>query len=227
MNEGMSELTNISRPDGKDCPAYIAKPEGTPKAGLVVIQEWWGLNDQIKKTADRIAKEQGYIAIVPDLYRGKLATDADEANHLMGDLDWGGAVTDIAACVKHLKETSSLKVGVTGFCMGGALTILAALNVAEMDAGVCFYGIPPADAADPSKIDKPMQFHFATDDDWCNAEAVGALEGKLKEGKVNYALFKYEAQHAFMNEQRPEVYAPDAAKQAWGRAMAFFAEQLG
>jgi carboxymethylenebutenolidase len=222
----MSELTNIKRPDGKECPAYVATPNGRAKGGIVVIQEWWGLNDQMKKKADQLA-ELGYLALVPDLYRGKIASDADEANHMMTDLDFGDAAQqDVRGCVQHLKEQGAGKVAMSGFCMGGALTILAALMVQEADVGVCFYGIPPAEFADPSKISIPMQFHFANTDDWCTPEAVDALEAKLKEGGVQHELYRYDAQHAFMNETRPDVHDEACASQAWTRTLAYLDSHL-
>ncbi len=223
----MSELTNIERPDGKTCPCYLAQPEGTPRGGIVVIQEWWGLNDQIKATADRFAKE-GYLAIVPDLYRGKLATAADEANHLMDGLDFGDAASqDVRGCIQHLKSKGAAKVAVNGYCMGGALTILSAVHVPDADAGLCFYGIPPAEFADPATIGIPMQFHFAQQDDWCTPEAVDGLEAKLKEGGVEHELYRYDAQHAFMNAARPEVYHEESATKAWERGLAFLAKAIG
>lgn len=222
----MSDLENVQRPDGKDCPAYLAKPTGTPKGGVVVIQEWWGLNPQIKKMADRLAAE-GYLALVPDLYRGKLASDADEANHFMGNLDFLDATSqDIRGCVAHLRQAGAGKVAVSGFCMGGALTILSAVHLDTVDAAVCFYGIPPAEAADPSTIAIPIQLHFAEQDYWCTPDAVSALEAKLKAGEVSYELHRYAAQHAFMNEARPEVYDAACAETAWARTLTFLAANL-
>lgn len=222
-----TKMIEFARPDGKKAPGYIEMPQaGKDAPAVVVIQEWWGLNDQIKGVADRLAKA-GYRALVPDLFRGKLAKNRDEASHMMNTLDWGGAVEDVRGAVQHLKSFAPSKVGVLGFCMGGALTILSGINVAEADAGVCFYGIPPADAADPSKIRVPMQFHFAKKDAWCNAQAVGKLEEALKRGKVSYELYWYEADHAFMNEARPEVHVPKAAKVAWERALEFLGTRLG
>lgn len=222
----MGQSITFARPDGAECPGYLATPAaGDDAPGLVVIQEWWGLNDQIKKTADRFA-EAGFRALVPDLYRGKVTGDADEANHMMSNLDWAGAVTDIAGAVAHLKAGGQ-KAGVVGFCMGGALTILAGINVDATDAGVCFYGIPPAEAADPSTITCPMMLHFATEDDWCNAEAVDGLEAKLKAGHVEHQLFRYEGtQHAFFNEARPEVFDAAAANLALERSLEFFGQHL-
>ena len=140
----MGNIIQFKRPDGKTCPGYLASAKGDAGApGFVVIQEWWGLNPQIKKTADRLA-EGGYHALVPDLYRGKVASAADEAAHMMAGVNFPDAAEqDIRGAVQYLKQTSK-KVAVGGFCMGGALTLLAAGRVPEMDAGACFYGIPPA-----------------------------------------------------------------------------------
>jgi carboxymethylenebutenolidase len=215
----------VVRPDGKKIAAYLAEPAGAARGNVVVIQEWWGLNAQIKKVCDRFAAE-GYRALAPDLYQGGVMKTADEASHRMGQLNWGDALTqDIAGAVAHLRKSGG-KVAVTGFCMGGALTILAAVNL-PIDAAMCFYGMPPAEAADPGKIKIPLLAHFATIDDWCNAEAVSKLEQKLADGGVKYELHRYEgAKHAFMNEARPEVYDPAVAKLAWERTIAFLGKHF-
>jgi carboxymethylenebutenolidase len=193
---------------------------------VVVIQEWWGLNPQIKKTADRLS-EVGYRALVPDLYRGKLATSRDEAGHMMSSLDFvDAAEQDVRGAVQYLKEKSG-KVGVTGFCMGGALTIIAAVRVPGVDAGACFYGIPPAAVADPKDISIPMIFHFANKDDWCTPKAVDALEDAMKASKSTHVVHRYDAEHAFMNEARPEVYDATVAKLAWDRTLEFFKKTIG
>ena len=222
----MGETIQFKRPDGKSCPGYLASPKaGSSAPGLVVVQEWWGLNDQIKNTADRLA-EAGYRALVPDLYRGKLATAAEEANHMMSNLNFPDAAgQDIRGAVQHLKR-SSKKVAVGGFCMGGALTLLAALRVPEMDAGACFYGIPPLDSAAFKKITVPLICHFANTDDWCTPAKVNELESALRESKSQFELYRYDAQHAFMNEARPEVYDAASAKTAWERTLAFLKKVL-
>lgn len=222
----MAQNLTFHRQDGTPCPGYLATPDaGDAAPGLVVIQEWWGLNDQIKKTADRFA-QAGFRALVPDLYRGKVAKDADEANHLMTHLDWAGAVADIAGAVSYLKAGGG-KAGVLGFCMGGALTILAGVNVPAADAGVCFYGIPPADAADVRSVGLPLMCHFATEDDWCNAEAIENLQDSLQAGAVEFELFRYPGtQHAFFNEARPEVYDAAAAQLAFDRSITFLKSKL-
>src|SRR5262249_61972911 len=119
----MSQMIRFQRPDGKECSGFYVEPAvGATAPGIVVIQEWWGLNDQIKGVAQQLAGE-GYRALVPDLYRGSVALQANEAEHLMQGLNFGDAATqDIRGAVQYLKQ-SSPKVGVTGFCMGGALTV--------------------------------------------------------------------------------------------------------
>jgi carboxymethylenebutenolidase len=221
-----TKMVEFARPDGKKAPGYLAVPaDGRHHGGVVVIQEWWGLNKQIKGTADRLA-QAGFRALVPDLFRGKLAKDASEANHMMAHLHWEDAGSqDLRGAVQHLKSWDPTKVAAMGFCMGGALTIVAGVKIPELDAGVCFYGVPPEKVADPAAIRVPMQFHFAEHDDWC-APQIPKIEEKLKKANVPYELYRYDAEHAFMNEARPEVYAPDAAKTAWDRALEFLRKQL-
>jgi carboxymethylenebutenolidase len=113
-----------------------------------------------------------------------------------------------------------------GFCMGGALTIIAGVKIPELDAGVCFYGIPPTEAADPHHTKIPLQGHFANQDDWCTPQAVNTLETTLKEARVHHELFRYDAQHGFFNEQRPEVYDAEASQQAWTRMLSFLNKHL-
>ena len=217
----MGEMVQFKRPDGKTCPGYLATPKaGASAPGFVCIQEWWGLNPQIRKTADRLA-EAGYRALVPDLYRGKVAKSGDEASHMMSGLSFPDAAEqDIRGAVQYLKQ-SSKKVTVGGFCMGGALTILAAARVPEMDAGACFYGIPDLPAAELQKIKTPLTCHFANQDGWITPAKVNALEAALKQSGAKFEVFRYDAQHAFMNEARPEVYDAANAKLAWDHALAF------
>jgi carboxymethylenebutenolidase len=222
----MGELIDVKRPDGKTCPAYLASSnDGARAPGLVMIQEWWGVNDQIKGLAERLAGE-GYRVLVPDLYRGQRTTDPDEAGRLMAGLDFLDAGTqDVRGCVQHLKQ-SSRKVAVGGFCLGGALTVIAAVHVPEADAAVCFYGIPPVSAADPARIRVPFQGHFASTDDWCTPAAVDALEAALAKGSVVHEIHRYAAHHAFMNEARPEVYDRASAELAWRRMKEFLAKTI-
>jgi len=221
----MGQMITFKRPDGKECNGYLATPAQVDKApGVVVIQEWWGLNDQIKGVADKLAG-LGYRALVPDLYKGKVTLDAAEAQHLMTNLDFGQAASqDIRGAAQYLKQ-SSAKVGVVGFCMGGALTVLAAVFVKDIDAASSWYGFPPEQAADVTKISIPLQLHFAERDASFNPENARTLEAKLREAKVNSESYWYDAEHAFGNETGPK-YNPTAAKLAWDRTIAFFAKHL-
>jgi carboxymethylenebutenolidase len=222
-----TKMIEYARPDGQNASSYCVNPERHHKLpGIVVIQEWWGLNAQIKGVADRLG-EARYRAIVPDLFRGKVAKDGDEASHLMKGLDWDDAVEqDIRAAIQHLRSTSDGKVAVIGFCMGGALTLIAGTRLSGIDAGVCFYGIPPASKADPSRLRTPMQFHFAQHDDWCTPEAVDKLEHALRQGSEMFEVHRYDAHHAFMNEARPEVFNREAADKAWERTLQFLLAKL-
>lgn len=216
----------VKRPDGKTCPAYFAAAKEANAPGFVCIQEYWGLNEQMKKTADRLA-QAGYRTIVPDLYRGKVATSADEAKHLTTGLNFADAAEqDIRSAVQHLKQGSKKKVAVGGFCMGGALTLLAALRVPEMGAGACFYGLPPVDPGEFKKIKIPLICHFANQDDWCTPAKVTELENMLKESKSKFEMYRYDAKHAFMNEMRPQVYDAASAKLAWDRTLSFLKKAL-
>ena len=221
----MGEIMTFQRPDGQPCKGYYAEPAtGSNAPGVVVIQEWWGLNDQIKGVADQLA-QAGYRALVPDLYRGNVTLEAAEAEHLMNNLDFGDAATqDVRGAVTYLKQQGQ-SVAVMGFCMGGALTVLAAVHVPETDVAVCWYGVPPEAAADTRTISIPFQGHFAQQDSFFPPEQVDALEARLKEGGVKYEFYRYDAQHAFGNENNAS-YDPDATKQAWERSLAFLSAHL-
>ena len=223
----MGEMITFKRPDGKDCSGYYVAPTAGERApGVVVIQEWWGLNDQIKGVANRLA-DLGYRALVPDLYRGKVTVEAAEANHLMTSLNFGDAATqDICGAAQHLKKTSP-KVGVVGFCMGGALTVLSAVFVKELDAASSWYGFPPEGAADVRTISIPLQMHFAEQDQFFTPDQARTLEARLKEGKVKYETYWYKANHGFGNEANLiGTYNAEAAKLAWQRTTDFFAKNL-
>lgn len=219
----MAEMITFKRPDGREAAGYCAGA-GNKAPGVVVIQEWWGLNDQIKGVANRLSA-LGYTALVPDLYRGKVTLEVEEANHMMQNLDFADAATqDVRGAVQHLKQGGS-KVGVIGFCMGGALTVLAAVYAKEADAAVSWYGVPPEQAADTRTISIPFQGHFALEDTFFTPDQVDALEARLKEGNVSYEIYRYQAQHAFGNETGP-YYNAAAANLAWERSTDFFAKHL-
>jgi carboxymethylenebutenolidase len=180
--------------------------------------------------ANRFAA-RGYRALVPDLYRGQLGLDAKEAEHLMSNLNFGEAAgQDVRGAVQYLKKTSA-QVGITGFCMGGALTLLSAVHVPEADAAVAWYGFPPLEYIDASKIHAPLMGHFATEDSFFPIGQVDLLEAKLKDAGVAYTFHRYRAQHAFANEtiKNPSIpvkYDPAAAETAWQRTLSFFEQHL-
>ena len=229
----MGKTIEFKRPDGKSVSGYLAEPAtGANAPGLVVIQEWWGLNDQIRGVADKMAAA-GYRALVPDLYRGKTALEANEAEHLMNNLDFGDAAgQDVRGAAMHLKATGSKKVGVTGFCMGGALTVLAAVFVPESDANATWYGYPPLEYVDADKIKAPLLGHWGLGDQFFAISGVDALEQKLKEANVGFEFHRYDAKHAFANEEADSKnlpvlgYNPEAAELAWQRTLAFFDKHL-
>lgn len=228
----MGKSVTFKRPDGKSVNGYLAEPQAGAKApAMVVIQEWWGMNDQIRGVADKLAAA-GYRALVPDLYRGKATVDAKEAEHLMKGLNFGDAAgQDIRGAVQFLKKDSP-KVGVTGFCMGGALTILSACNVPEADSAVVWYGFPPLEYVDAAKIKAPMLGHFATRDQAFPIGKVDELEKKLRAASVKFEFHRYDAKHAFANETADSKnlpflkHDPAAAELAWRRTMDFLGKHL-
>src|SRR4030088_1438897 len=187
----MGTTVSFNRPDGKIVQGYLAEPAlpaGAP--GIVVIQEWWGVNQQIRGVADRLAIA-GYLALVPDLFRGKATVEAEEAHHLMTGLNFGDAASqDIRGAAQFLK-TRSGKVGITGFCMGGALTLLALCSAPEIDAGVVWYGCPPLEYIDATKIRAPLQGHWATQDQFFAIATIDPLQHKLREDRVTFDFHRH------------------------------------
>lgn len=230
----MGTTVTYQRPDGKTIQGYLAEPSDNSSApAIVVIQEWWGLNAQIRAVADRLAFA-GYQALVPDLYRGKSTLEAEEAHHLMSGLDFADAASqDIRGAVQFLKSRTT-KVGVTGFCMGGALTLLAMTQCPEIDAGVVWYGCPPLEYIDASKIRVPLQAHWATQDQFFKIDTIDLLEEKLRGAGIQFDFHRYLAHHAFANETavgpgRIPATQYDAvwAQQAWDRTLRFFGHNIG
>lgn len=219
----MAETITFDCPGGGSASGYLAELAGA-SAGVVVIQEWWGLNSQIRGLADRLAAA-GFAALAPDLYHGRVTTEADEAEHLMAGLDWVGATeVEVRGALQHLKASHD-KAAVMGFCMGGALTLIAGVKLGECDAGVCYYGIPPLEQADPAEMRVPFQGHFANQDDWCTPAAVDALAAALVGAEVAHEIHRYDAQHAFFNET-VAAYDQAAATQSWERTLAFLRAHL-
>jgi carboxymethylenebutenolidase len=222
--------TLVSLRSGKDSlGAYFIEPKGKgPFPGVVVIQEWWGLNDQIKGVADRLASE-GFAAIVPDLYHGKVATDPEKAHELMRGLEETVALADLGAAMDHLRslpEVGKGKIGSVGFCMGGGLSLRLALRRSDLAGAVMFYGSPETDPALLKSVACPVLGLFGEDDQGIPREKVEAMAKGLQEvGKGAEVKIYPKAGHAFFNETRPS-YSPEAASDAWKRTLAFFQARL-
>ncbi len=224
----MGTTITFKRPDGKDAKGYLANAARGNAPGVVVIQEWWGLSANIRALTDRFALA-GFDALAPDLYEGVVVPyhDADAAGKEMNSLNFIEATEqDVRGAAQYLKRNGA-KVGLTGFCMGGAVTIIGAAKIPELTAGVAFYGIPPEQAAKPADVKIPLQGHFANKDDWCTPQAVDAFEKAMKAAGKDFEAFRYDADHAFVNEERAAVHDRAAAELAWGRAIDFFKKHLG
>ena len=208
---------------------YLALPASGNGAGVIVIQEWWGLVDHIKDVADRFASE-GFVALAPDLYRGESTDNPDEAGRLMMALDIGRAARDLGGAVAYLLGHDRVvgdQVGTAGFCLGGQLALAAACQHAEVGACVDFYGVHPNVTLDFAGLQAPVLGLFAEKDAFVTPELVKKLEGDLKAaGKTTDFHVYAGADHAFFNDTRPDVYDEAAAADAWKRTIEFFRAQL-
>lgn len=205
--------------------AYVARPDGESERAVIVIQEWWGLNDHIKDIAGRYADE-GFVAIAPDLYRGKVASDSSEASTMMNELQ----IEDGIDTIKNAIDAASLSLdvshfGITGFCMGGTYALRAACELEGISAAAPFYGdIPPDDVLE--KLRTPTIFISASQDGWITPEKVATLEDAAERFELPVHTVKYDADHAFFNNTRPEVYDHAAATDAWALVIGFFNDKL-
>jgi carboxymethylenebutenolidase len=208
---------------------YLSVPEKGSGPGVVVIQEWWGLVDHIKDVCDRFAGA-GYVALAPDLYHGERAKSPDEAGKMMMALRIGEAEKDLRGAIQYLlknEATTGDKVGIIGFCMGGALSLYAASKNERVGACVVFYGIHPNVKPDLANLQAPVLGIYAERDQFVPPDAVRELESKMKElGKQAEMHIYPETDHAFFNDTRPEVYDARAAEDAWRRVLQFFATNL-
>ncbi|MBX3469386.1 MAG: dienelactone hydrolase family protein [Planctomycetes bacterium] len=202
-----------------DATGHVAQP-----AGVIVLQEWWGIVPHIEDVCRRLAR-QGYIALAPDLYHGKKTLDAAEAQHLMEGLDWARATKEIQGAVKHLRAQGCEKVGVVGFCMGGALTVIASAH-AGVDAAASFYGFPPDKGAVDAKAAPTVIFFGEKEEYFSVPDAQAWADGQRARGVPAEVVTYPGAGHAFFNDTRPEVYRKDAAEDAWARTLAHFQQHL-
>lgn len=223
----MGTVISFKRPDGGTASGYFAPAGAAHAPGVVVIQEWWGLQDQIRGIADRLALA-GYNALAPDLYAGVVVPyhDRDSAARQMGSLDFLDATDQSVRGAAQFLAAAGVKVAITGFCMGGAVSVIAACRISEFACAVPFYGIPPEAVAKAGDVKIPMQCHFANTDDWCTPDAVNKFEADLKAAGKDFELYRYDAEHGFVNEQRnPHSHAE--AEIAWGRLLQYLKKHIG
>ncbi len=217
------------RANGSTAQGYLARPKAGGGPGVIVIQEWWGLVDHIKAVVDRFAAE-GFVALAPDLYRGESAQSPDDAGRLMMALNIGQAVKDLGGAVDYLVGSggaTSDKVGVVGFCMGGQLAVATACKSARVGACVDFYGVHPSVSLDFSGMSAPVLGLFGEKDEFVSPEVARKLESDVRSAGKQIEIRIYpNADHAFFNDTRPDVYDADAARDAWERTMRFFRENL-
>ena len=205
--------------------AYVSMPDAPDKKAVIVIQEWWGLNDHIKDITDRWARE-GFIGIAPDLYRGKLATNSEDAGRMMRELKLEDGLDTIKNCVSAAADNYGLAhFGINGFCMGGTFALRSACELEGFSAAAPFYGDIPAEDV-LKKLTTPTIFISGIKDAWITPEKVATLEEAAEKYELPVQSVKYEADHAFFNNTRPEVYNETAARDAWALVVGFFNDKL-
>ncbi|HEX5733046.1 MAG TPA: dienelactone hydrolase family protein [Blastocatellia bacterium] len=214
---------------GKTVRGYLAAGEGAAsQPGLILVHEWWGLNEHVKDLTRRFAGE-GYVVLAPDLYDGASTKDPDEAGKLMQGLDKTEALEKLDGAVAYLQGLPAVdkeKIGVTGFCMGGTYALLLAAHNTSVKASAPFYGDVPTDD-ELKHLSAPVLFIGAENDFWITKEKMDRLdEGLKKHGKEGEVKVYEGVGHAFFNDTRPEAYDKDAAEDAWRRVTSFFAENL-
>jgi len=224
----MGEMVQFPN-NGGTTSGYLSTPQSGSGPGVVVIQEWWGLVDHIEEVCDRCAAE-GFVALAPDLYHGKSTKSPDEAGKLMMAMRIDQADRDLRAAADYLStldSTTSEKVGVVGFCMGGALALYTATKNPKIGACVVFYGGHPNVKPDLPNLHAPVLGLYAERDGFVTPASVRELERKLKDlGKDVEVKIYPDADHAFFNDSRPEVYKADAAADAWQRTVEFLRKNL-
>jgi carboxymethylenebutenolidase len=224
----MGEMVTFTA-NGRTAEGYLATPPSGTGPGVLVIQEWWGLVDHIKDVADRFAR-QGFVALAPDLYHGEKTKSPDQAGKMLMALNIAETAKDLRGAAMYVRarpEIQPKKVAAVGFCMGGQLALFGATAHSDViNAAVDFYGIHPKVDPDVSKLSGPVLAHFGRRDKSVNEKTARALVDRIKAaGKAVEAYF-YDADHAFFNDQRPEVYNRPSAELAWDRTVDFLRRSL-
>jgi carboxymethylenebutenolidase len=213
--------------NGGTAKGYLAEPEGEGP-GLVVLAEWWGVDDQVRGMVDDFAKE-GFVALAPDLYHGT-TEKPDEAQELLMAMKMEEAEKEMRGAVTYLLEHEKCngQVGAVGFCAGGGLSVWAAASNPQIGAAVTYYYVMPHGKPDFSQINAPVLGHFGTEDEYISVEDAKALEAELQEAGVDAAFEYYEGRgHAFAaDHDRLGTYDEGDAKKAWGKTVDFFKKHL-
>ena len=223
-----TDRLSLERPNGATT-AHVALPGETQasasNAAVILIHEWWGVDDHIRDIAGRYAKE-GFICVAPDLYRGKITKDPEEASRLMHALPIDDGISTIRRTVEETRRTHRVeKIGITGYCMGGTFALRAACEIDSLSAAAPFYGdIPEEEVLARMKV--PTLFIAGSRDNWITPEKVEGLKEAAREYDLPVEVVSYDAEHAFFNDTRPEVYQPEAAADAWQRVLTLFRERL-
>ncbi|HEY6187877.1 MAG TPA: dienelactone hydrolase family protein [Pyrinomonadaceae bacterium] len=208
--------------------AFVAQPDtatSTAPAAVILIQEWWGINDHVRDLAGRYAQE-GFLCVAPDLYRGQITKDADEASRLMHALAIDDGINIINHAIEETTERYGVrKLGITGYCMGGTFALRAACEIPALGAAAPFYGDIP-DEATLSTLKVPTLFIAGARDNWITPEKVEGLKEAARKYDLPVEVVSYDADHAFFNDTRPEVYNAEAAADAWQRVLKLFRERL-
>jgi carboxymethylenebutenolidase len=205
--------------------AYVARPEKDSAVAVILIQEYWGINDHIRDIAGRYANE-GYLCLAPDLYRGKLAKNSGEAGQLMQALAIEDGMETIRQTIAGAQAKYNVqKLGITGYCMGGTFALRAACEISGLSAAAPFYGdIPEEDVL--KNLAVPTLFIAGERDKWINPEKVNGLKEAARKYNLPVEVVSYNADHAFFNNTRPEVYDAEAASDAWRRVLGLFRKHL-
>jgi carboxymethylenebutenolidase len=215
--------------DGGAVPAYLAAPASGHGRGVLVIHEAWGLVDHIRDVCDRLARE-GFVALAPDLFRGRTGTDLEQAAQMMADLEIPRAGADLDGAVAALLNDHRIdggRIGALGFCMGGALALFAATRNRRVGAAVDFYGSFPGAPLELASLEAPVLGIFAANDEFVSSEEVRGLEASLRSlGKRSVIRVVPDVGHAFMNDSRPDRYDARAAAESWETLLAFLRAEL-
>jgi carboxymethylenebutenolidase len=216
--------------NGDTTDGFLARPDGDgPFPGVIVIQEWWGLNDNIKDIAQRFANE-GFAALAPDIYHGKVTAEPDEAMKAMMATDMNRASKELTKATDYLASqpyTQGRGIGATGFCMGGGLALTLACDSPHIKAVAPFYGANPTPIEKVENIQGPLFVSYAEHDDWAGPAVREALEGALQRFGKQYEIKVYPGtQHAFFNDTRPDAYNEAAAKDSWAKVLELFRANL-